>query len=350
MRKLSVEEPVDAPVNFERPPLGLGARVRRRLGAAVVDNLFLQSARLGRLLPISAPGFHQVEVQKDVPYRDTGAVEHLLDVYRPAGAAGKRPVVLYLHGGGFRFMSKDTHWLFGLAYARRGYLVFNVNYRLAPRHPYPAAIDDACAAYTWVARNAERLGGDLSRLVVAGESAGANLALGVTLASCYRRPEPFAREVFDTGVSPRVTVPVCGMLQVSDPERFLRRRHLPPMVHDRLAEVTDAYFHGYRPPSRQALELADPLCMLERGQPPDRPLPAFFAPCGTRDPLLDDTRRLKRALEQLGIPCRAPIFPGELHAFHALVFRDGARRCWRELFSFLDAHLHRQETARLPGR
>ena len=323
-----------------RPILSFPQRVRRKLGAAVVDNIFLQSARLGRLLPISDPRFHRIDVACDIPYRDSGSSDHTLDVYRPAGTAGKRPVVLYIHGGGFRFLSKDTHWLFGLSYARRGYVVFNINYRLAPKHPYPAAISDACAAYAWVVKNAERFGGDLSRLVVAGESAGANLATGVTLATCYERPEPWAREVFDTGVTPKVTVPVCGMLQVSDPERLLRRRKLRAIVHDRVAEVTDAYLHGVKPSCREDLDFADPVCLLERGVKPDRPLPAFFAPCGTRDPLLDDSRRLATALQKLGVTVQAPIFPGELHAFLAMVFRDSAKRCWRELFSFVDGHLH----------
>ncbi len=333
-------DPDPDPALQARPVLNLPQRMRRKLGAAVVDNIFLQGARLGRLLPISDPRFHRIEVTPDVPYTDSGLPEHTLDVYRPRGAAGKRPVVLYIHGGGFRFLSKDTHWLFGLSYARRGYVVFNINYRLAPHHPFPAAISDACAAYAWVAQNAERFGGDLSRLVVAGESAGANLATGVTLASCYRRPEPWARAAFDAGVTPKVTVPVCGMLQVSDPERFLRRRKLRAVVHDRLAEVTDAYLQGVTPTCREDLDLADPVCLLERGLPPDRPLPAFFAPCGTKDPLLDDSRRLAKALQKLGVPVSAPIFPGELHAFHALVFRASAKRCWRDLFSFVDAQLH----------
>ena len=51
--------------------------------------------------------------------------------------------MLYVHGGGFRILSKDTHWIMGLAFARRGFLVFNIGYRLAPKHPFPAAIADA---------------------------------------------------------------------------------------------------------------------------------------------------------------------------------------------------------------
>jgi len=68
-------------------------------------------------------------------------------------------------------------------------------------------------------------------------------------------------------------------------------------------------------------------------------LPAFFAPVGTRDPLLDDTRRLERALRRMGVSCEARYYLGELHAFPALVWRKNAQRCWRDTFAFLDRAL-----------
>jgi acetyl esterase len=71
----------------------------------------------------------------------------------------------------------------------------------------------------------------------------------------------------------------------------------------------------------------------------DRPLPPFFAPVGTRDPLLDDTRRLEKALAALDVPCEARYYPGGIHAFHALVWDPAARRCWRDALAFLDRHM-----------
>ena len=133
---------------------------------------------------------------RDVAYDDSGLAEHRLDIYRPRGLArgelDRVPVVLYVHGGGFRILSKDTHWVMGLAFARRGYLVFNVSYRLAPRHRFPAAVQDVAAALEWVRQNAARYGGDLDRLAFAGESAGANLVTSLALMSSYRRTEPLS--------------------------------------------------------------------------------------------------------------------------------------------------------------
>lgn len=320
-----------------RPEVPLRTRIRRALGAAVTDNFFLYAAKASRLLPLSHPRLHNVTVTTDLPYVEGSELpEHRLDVYRPRQAKGPLPIVLYLHGGGFRILSKDTHWVFGLLFARRGYLVVNVSYRLAPRHPFPAALEDVCRAYEWVVHNAERLGGDVRQLVVAGESAGANLATALAVCTSYRRPEPYARRVYDTGVQPRAVMPACGYLQISDPERFVRAKRISAFVADRLAEVTDAYFHGHRRASAEEVELADPLLILERGACPDRPLPPFFASCGTWDVLKADTRRLKEALDRLRVRCDARFYPGEPHAFHAFAFRANARRWWRDHYAFLD--------------
>jgi acetyl esterase len=323
------------------PGLGLASlagTLRRRVGGLAVDSFFRGASSLGRLHPRSDPARHQVEVLRDRPYREGGDPCHLLDVYRPTTGAGPWPTVLYVHGGGFRILSKDTHWVMGLALARRGLVVFNINYRLSPRHPFPAALEDTCAAYRWLLEHASDFGGDPGRIALAGESAGANLVTSLVVACCYPRREPWARAVFETGVVPRAVLPACGVFQVSDPGRFARRRRLARWVQDRLEEVSQAYL-GEAPDDPVLRELADPLLLLERGAPPERPLPPFFLAVGTRDVLLDDTRRLAAALERLGVPREARIFPGEVHAFQAFVWREAARRFWRDAHAFLARNL-----------
>lgn len=310
--------------------------LRRTAGAVVVDGFFRGLSRLGALHPRARPERHGVIVERDIAYREGGGPEHRLDVYRRRDARGPQPIVLYVHGGGFRILSKDTHWLMGLAFARRGYLVFNISYRLAPTHPYPAALEDVGEALAWVKANAHRWGGDVDRIVLAGESAGANLVTSLALACSYEREEPFAKSVFELGVRPRAVIAACGIFQVTDVQRFARRkRGFPRFLLDRLEEVSHGYLEGTRDPN---VELADPVLLLERGVRPRRDLPPFFLPVGTADPLLDDTRRLARALEALGVEAEARFYPGEIHAFHALVFRESARACWGHTFDFLDRH------------
>ena len=338
-----------------------GLEARRYVGSIVVDGFFNGASRLARLHPKAKPRRHAVEHIVDVPYLDGSRLrEHLLDVWRPSEAPrAKRsifaqrhqgppwPIVFYVHGGGFRILSKDTHWVMALGFARRGFVVFNVSYRLAPRHRFPAPLEDVCRAFDWVVKNAERYGGDASRIVLAGESAGANLVTSLALALAYERPEPFAELAWKTGVVPRAVVPACGVFQVSDLARLKRRKpKMSSFVADRLREVEAAYLGAG--PWSCSLDLADPVCLLERGEKPSRPLPPFFLPVGTRDPLLPDTRRLGAALRELGVEAVERYYPGELHAFHAFVMRDEARRCWSDTFAFLDRHVPAANAAITP--
>jgi acetyl esterase len=330
---------------------GIAERIRQKVGATVVDGFFKTASAIGRLHPMSNPERHEIDVVRDVAYVDDGVPEHRLDVYRPRGIDGPMPVVLYVHGGAFRILSKDTHWIMGLAFARRGFLVLNISYRLAPKHPFPAAIEDACAAYEFAVREAVRWGGDPTTLVLAGESAGANLVSSLAIAATYERPEPFARAVFDTGVVPRAVLPACGILQVTDPLRFreMYSGKLSPFLLDRIIESSDAYLPALDD-ADGALDLANPLLVFERGDRPVRTVPPFFAICGTADPLLDDTRRLAAAMGRMGCRCEARYYERELHAFHAFVVRRAARRAWRDTFTFLEATLDRPlpETGKTP--
>lgn len=315
----------------------------RRVRTLAAETFFEGLSFAGRMHPMANPKRHGIEVERDVlygPHEDY----NLLDIYRPVTRPKPWPVVFYVHGGAFHLLSKDTHWLMGLVFARFGYLVVNISYRLAPKHPYPAAIEDTCAAYTWMADHIAELGGDPNRVVVAGESAGGNLITALTLAACQPRPEPWARAVYDCGIVPRAAMPFCAILEVTNPKRFSQRRPLPRWVDGMLRDTSASYLHGHPIEPTPETELADPLRVIEHaaGIPHDehfpRGLPPFFAPVGTRDPLLDDTRRLEKALAQLNVPCEARYYPGGIHAFHAMVWNPSARRCWRDALAFLDRH------------
>ncbi len=332
------------------------AEARRFVGSVVVDGFFNGASRIAKLHPRARPQRHSVEHITDLRYLEgTTGRDHLLDVWRPARDVQRSaamhydgppwPIVFYVHGGGFRILSKDTHWVMGLGFARRGFVVFNVSYRLAPKHRFPTPLEDVCRAFEWVVKNAERFGGDTSRIVLAGESAGANLVTSLSLALAYGdRPEPFAQSVYRTGIVPKAVVPACGVFQVSDMARLRRRKpHMSSFIADRLAEVELAYLG--KGPFEHDIDLADPVVMLERGDKPTRPLPPFFLPVGTKDPLLPDNRRLGEALRALGGEAEERYYEGELHAFHAFVMRDSARQCWKDTFSFLDRHVPREPHA-----
>lgn len=112
----------------------------------------------------------------DTAFSGPGGSLHLR-LYRPEAVA-PWPVLLYVHGGGFVIGDLETHdKVCRTLCSHADMLVVAVDYRLAPEHPFPAATDDAEAALRWVLANAATLGGDASRIAVAGDSAGAQLAL-----------------------------------------------------------------------------------------------------------------------------------------------------------------------------
>jgi acetyl esterase len=113
-------------------------------------------------------------------------------VYTPTGG-GPFPIIVFFHGGGWVLGSLETHdGLAPLLANAAECVVMSVDYRLAPEHPFPAAVDDAYAATAWAARNGAEIGADGDRLVVAGDSAGGNLAAVVSLLA-RDRGEPVIR-------------------------------------------------------------------------------------------------------------------------------------------------------------
>lgn len=114
----------------------------------------------------------------------SGAASLPARVYTPKGGKAPYPVVLYFHGGGFVIGSNDSYDASarGLANGAQA-VVVSVDYRKGPENKFPAAQDDASAAYSWVLKNTASIGGDPKNVAVAGESAGGNLALNVAIAA-----------------------------------------------------------------------------------------------------------------------------------------------------------------------
>ena len=313
----------------------VGRRIGQKVSRTLIGSLFEGASALGRLHPRSKPAKHGIEVLKDIAYQDTGRTEHLLDIYRPVKRQSPSPVVFYVHGGGFRFLSKDSHWLMALIFAKFGYTVVTINYRLVPEGCFPIALQDTFNAYRWMVEHADEYDLDLDRLVVAGESAGGNLISALMIATCYQRAEPWARAIWDLNVAPKVAMPACGLLQVSDPGRFKRRRpDLSRWFSSQVFKVCEGYVSSESPSLED--DFANPLLFFEKKLAPDRPLPATFATCGTKDPLIDDSRRLVKALRSMDVAAEAAYYKGGLHAFHALVWLRIAKECWRDHYNFLE--------------
>jgi acetyl esterase len=141
---------------------------RVRHAGAVLDMALTQSLHGPLLERQRRDG---VSVEADLAYGNHA--RHVLDIYRPqVGDATNRPMLLFLHGGGFIRGDKSEKENIGLYFARQGYIVALANYRLAPRSVFPAGAEDVSAALQWLRANAARFGGDARRIFIAGESAG----------------------------------------------------------------------------------------------------------------------------------------------------------------------------------
>lgn len=293
-------------------------------------------AGLVDFLPDMKRRMTSVRLVEDLEYARHGHQALRLDILCPGGP-GPHPVLVYFHGGGFAVGSKRTHRAVAAAYASRGYLVCNVDYRLAPQHRFPAAIQDACAAWIWAGKHVGDHGGDRHRMAVAGESAGANLALSVLLACCTPRSEPFAAPLFAAGVRPVAALLYCGFLQTSMPARY-RRAGVSALAARIATDAARSYLGRSCDHPATEHALADPLCVVE-ALPAPADLPPMFLAAGLADPVAADTQRLDEALRRLRSPCSAHYYAGEPHAFHVMFWREQALRCWRDSFEFLHRHL-----------
>ena len=189
----------------------------RPLDVARVENRFSSWWRSAALVSLHPRYLHR---STNVAY---GAHRrHRLDVWRTTTTPLGAPVILYLHGGAWTFGDKREQGRPMLhEFVARGWIVVTANYRLAPRDPWPAQIEDATRVLAWVKKNIGAHGGDPSRVVVAGGSAGGHLAALLALSS----EDPTWRPGDVVGVRDyRVAgaIPIYGVLEMTGDERYWR--------------------------------------------------------------------------------------------------------------------------------
>jgi acetyl esterase/lipase len=250
-----------------------------------------------------------------------GAPEVRVRRYRPADTDGPLPALVYIHGGGFVVGSLDLYD----ADCRRiatevGAVVFSVDYRLAPEHPFPAGLDDCYATLVWVAENAGQLGVDPDRIAVGGESAGGGLTAGVAL---------LAR---DRG-GPSICLQFLGIPELDDRMETGSIRSLgvdTPITTLANGEISwDSYLgtgvrgtdgvSPYAAPAR-ATDLAG--------------LPPAFVTAYEFDALRDEGIAYAQRLMAAGVSTELHVYPG---AFHACTWLSHAAICQKILGDLVDA-------------
>ncbi|MFD8417612.1 alpha/beta hydrolase fold domain-containing protein [Streptomyces sp. NPDC059650] len=219
-------------------------------------------------------------------------------VYRPAQGTGPRPGLVYFHGGGFVLDGQQSHdgFLHALA-GGTGHVVVSVDYRLAPEHPFPAAVHDAQAATAYVAAHAAQFGIDPARLSVAGDSAGATLAAVTAQLAQAQGGPALARQVL---IVPQTLYP---------PQAdTASRRDLGEgyyLTTELLAWFADQYLP--RPEDRTDPRAAPALAPALAG------LPAVLVVTAGLDPLRDEGEQYAHAMASAGVEVRLHRLEGAFH-------------------------------------
>ncbi|WP_081883862.1 alpha/beta hydrolase [Micromonospora parva] len=288
------------------PEVAAYRAVRAAAGTPPLYTQTLAEARAADLAAIRAGGGPVEPVTEVRDERIPGPAGELpLRVYRPSGP-GPLPTVLYFFGGGWTLGSIDT--ADGICRRLANAVpcqVITVGYRLAPEHPFPAAVHDCHAATSWIARHADRLGVDPTRLAVGGDSAGGNLAAAVTLLSRTDGP-PLAAQLLIYPNTDQSGDPV------GDDDPALFNRH----------SVAWYRRHYLSDPGHARDPLASPLLADDlSGLPPALVITAEL------DPLRAEGQRYAERLRDAGVPTRLAHYPGMIHGFFAMpgTFTDGRR-------------------------
>ena len=219
-----------------------------------------------------------------------------LRIYQP-DAKGPLPLLLYVHGGGFVIGDLETHDKVCRTLCHdMDAVVAAVDYRLAPEHPFPAAVDDVACALRWVAAHAHVIGADPSRIALAGDSAGAQLAAAAALRSAGT-------------IAPRALGLIYPVAQhYSEPSPSMAENGEGKfLTHGVMQWFIDCYLGGRKELARH------PEFALLQSQALDTLPPTWLATMG-HDPLRDEGHALALRIAEAGVPTEHRHYPDAIHA------------------------------------
>lgn len=247
---------------------------------------------------------------------------HLLDVYFPNGTDRPLPTIVSIHGGGYVYGTKEIYRRYCMDLARRGFSVLNFNYRLAPKWKFPTPLEDTNLVLEWLYRHAAQYHLDPDRIILIGDSAGAQLAsqyAAIATDSSYAAHFSFR--------VPPVQIRALGFnCGLYNPAEFLSGP-INGLAQDYLGRKPD---------------LTDPrIQVLDHIS--DRYPPTFLA-TACHDFLREKMEPMADLLRSKGIPCQAVCFGSEdmpeiAHVFHVNILQPEAIRCNDMACDFFRQHL-----------
>jgi len=267
-----------------------------------------------------------VQVDRDLVYAQVGQRELLLDLYRPKQPSAPLPVVLWVHGGGWRGGSKDSPRR-TLPLVARGYAVASVGYRLSGEAIFPAAVEDCQAAVRWVRANAEKYGLDPNRVGAWGSSAGGHL---VAMLGTCSDVETFVTDAH-RDQSGRVQA-VCDWFGPTD---FLRMNDFAGSIdHDAAGSPESLFLGGPIQENKQLAAKANPITYVSKNDPP------FLIMHGDNDRSVpyNQSELLAAALAKAGVEATLYRVQGGGHGFGGAT--DTPEQLFEMVARFFDKHLN----------
>lgn len=270
------------------------------------DRYFLRSkilrtrAECGTDKPVQTPS-DNVIIENRIISGPPDYPELLVRIYRPKvdSPESLRPTLFYIHGGGFfSGVPEDADPVCCRIVDEVQCLIVSVDYRLAPEHPFPAALDDCYAALSWLSENSDSLGVDKSKIAVAGHSAGGCLAAGVTLMARDRNGPAIIYQM--------LIYPVLDDRHITHSSRSVTH----PAIWNR--EVSLAAWKAYLGPS----PTADMLPYAAPARAEDLTgLPPAYILAADLDLLRDEAVEYSIRLTRSGVTSELHVFPGTIHGF-----------------------------------
>ena len=256
------------------------------------------------------------DLPEDAVFEQVGAGGVSAEWISTPGVADDR-VVMYLHGGGYMIGSMRTHRS-PLSYLSRASdaRVLGVNYRLAPEHPFPAAVEDSVAAYRWLLAE----GVSPSRIVIGGDSCGGGLTIATLVALKYFGDPTPAGGISHSGWT--------DLAHTGD--SFATKAEVDPLIDKEMLEGMASAYLGDRP---RTTPLASPYYADLRGLPP------LLVQVGTAEVLLDDSIRLADRAKEAGVDVTLEVWDDMPHVWQAFAsFLPEAREALEQCGQFVKKH------------
>ena len=273
-------------MNPDKPPVGYHFTIAGYVAVGI---------GLEKLINMTPEIPTDIEEIKDIEYKNINGKSLQLDIYRPKNIVKPAPLLVFIHGGGWRSGKRSDYLVYLTSFAKKGYMTATVSYRLLKDSPYPACAEDITDAVQWFYENGEKYGYDPDRIALIGGSAGAHLAL--LAAYEWKKPNDTIDRI--AKVEPRhrikAVVDIYGPIDLTTD--YAQHQSL----------VTSFMAHSYK----EAPELykeASPINYVDKGDPPTMILH------GTSDDLvpISQSDMLKAKLDSLGVPnvyYKVPLWP-----------------------------------------